>query len=117
MFILLLSFPDLVLFTLAQIMGSSEVRFVLPGMRICAQEDHYQSGSGTYALHGYIYSSLAGILQLQPVISVPNAATNPQSRTSTQDLVSVEVHSPGEQTVIPAVGDVVTAKVLSVNPR
>ena len=29
----------------------------------------------------------------------------------------VEVSAPGEETVIPAVGDVVTCKVLSVNPR
>ncbi|TRY64208.1 hypothetical protein TCAL_04908 [Tigriopus californicus] len=96
-------------------MGSSEMRFVLPGMRICAQEDHYQSGCGTYVLHGYVYASLAGVLQIQPVMKGP-ISENP-SQTSTQDLVSVEVHSPGEQTVIPAVGDVVTAKVMSVNPR
>ena len=32
-------------------------------------------------------------------------------------MVSVEVHSPHEETVVPAVGDIVTAKVLSVNQR
>ena len=33
------------------------------------------------------------------------------------EIVSVEVHSPHEETVVPAVGDVVTVKVLSVNQR
>ena len=33
------------------------------------------------------------------------------------EMVSVEVHSPREETVVPAVGDIVTAKVLSVNQR
>ena len=43
-------------------MGSRQA--VIPGMRICAAEDHYQPGLGTYILHGYIYASLVGRLRL-----------------------------------------------------
>ena len=46
-------------------MGTEQI--VIPGMRICAAEDdQYISGPGTYSLHGYIYSSLAGKLRLTP---------------------------------------------------
>ena len=32
-------------------------------------------------------------------------------------MISIEVHTPGEETAVPSVGDIVTAKVVSVNPR
>jgi exosome complex RNA-binding protein Csl4 len=60
------------------------------------------SGPGTYSANGYIYASLAGKLKLVK---------------QSEDTVKVEVHAPGEETVVPAVGDIVTCKVLSVNPR
>ena len=31
--------------------------------------------------------------------------------------MSVEVHAPGEETAVPSIGDIVTAKITSVNPR
>jgi hypothetical protein len=34
-----------------------------------------------------------------------------------ESSLTVEVHAPGAETIVPAVGDVVTCKVLSVNPR
>ena len=79
---------------------------MVPGMRLCAAEDHYTSGHGTYAFHGYIYASLAGYLQL-----ISNQKDN--------NHVLVEVHRPSgkAQTAVPAIGDIVTAKVVSVNPR
>lgn len=61
-------------------------------------------GSGTYTLNGYIYSSLAGFLKII-------------NKTDKENLKSIEVHSPGEETAVPAVGDIVTAKVVAVNPR
>ncbi len=59
-------------------------------------------------MQGYIYSSLCGFLKLVPKSKKTN---------SEEDLISVEVHAPGEQTCVPAIGDIVTAKVISVNPR
>ena len=80
-------------------------RIVVPGMRICAAEEHYVAGPGTYALHGYIYSSLVGFLDLV------------KKTKNDQEIVSIEVHTPNEETAVPAIGDIVTAKVVSVNPR
>ena len=71
------------------------------------------SGSGTYSLNGYIYSSLSGYLKLL------RRAHKPESNPGkiSDGLVSVEVHPPGDETAVPVVGDVVTAKVVSVNQR
>ena len=80
-------------------------RVVVPGMRICAAEEHYIAGQGTYALQGYIYSSLVGFLQLV------------KKTKDEQETVSIEVHTPNEETTVPALGDIVTARVVSVNPR
>ena len=42
-----------------------EKEIVVPGMRLCAlEEDRYSAGRGTYAMHGYIYASIAGNLRL-----------------------------------------------------
>ena len=102
-------------------------QIVIPGMRICAAEDQYVSGIGTYSLHGYIYSSLAGKLRLIPkTIEVENNQKRNEKAQedskniveSYQDIISVEVHAPGQdQTIVPSVGDIVTCKVVSVNPR
>jgi len=105
-------------------MGSVE-QIVIPGMRICATEEQYVSGVGTYSLHGYIYSSLAGKLKLVPRTIESDEKTKSGSKDETitsanklQDIISIEVHAPGQdQTIVPAVGDIVTCKVVSVNPR
>lgn len=81
-------------------MKASEV--VVPGLRLCESDDHHIAGAGTYAQHGYIYSSLLGSLKL----------TNTSS-----SCVSVEVEGCGQKTVVPSTGDVVTVEILSVNPR
>ena len=131
-------------------MGSRQA--VIPGMRICAAEDHYQAGEiraysrlsdslhyylfilptltgmGTYVLHGYIYASLVGHLRL-----VSNDKT--AAAADKNDMVTVEVEPRGGSVVgsdleaiggrgsqsgallVPEIGDVVTCRVLSVNPR
>ena len=61
-----------------------------------------QAGPGTYSQHGYIYSSLAGEVRL---------VTRPDS------VVSVEVRGGGRDTVVPAQRDIVTVRLLAVNPR
>jgi exosome complex component CSL4 len=79
-------------------------------------DEKLSPGLGTYTLHGYIYSSLAGILKLTP--KVLNSETKKVGEDLKDDTtLIVEVRAPGEETVVPAVGDVVTCKVLSVNPR
>lgn len=75
---------------------------VVPGLRLCESDDHHVAGSGTYLLHGYIYSSLLGQLKL---VTLKN------------NVVSVEVEGCGQVTTVPSTGDVVTVKVSNVNPR
>ena len=48
----------------------------------------FHTGFGTYALHGYIYSSLVGLLRLVP---------KPKGGKNDEFVVSVEVHSPKEE--------------------
>ena len=94
-----------------------EKEIVVPGMRLCAlEEDRYSAGRGTYAMHGYIYASIAGNLRLVSKGGKANKSEGDKGSGSSE-MVSVEVHSPHEETVVPAVGDIVTAKVLSVNQR
>lgn len=94
-----------------------EKEIVVPGMRLCAlEEDRYSAGRGTYAMHGYIYASIAGNLRLVSKGGKANKSEGDKGGGSSE-MVSVEVHSPHEETVVPAVGDIVTAKVLSVNQR
>ena len=71
-------------------------------------------GPGTYTLNGYVYSSLAGFLHL-----VKKKSNNEQQNGTqkVENVVSVEVHAPGEETAVPSIGDIVTAKITSVNPR
>lgn len=72
-----------------------------PGQRICAANESTLAGSGTYERLGYIFSTLAGIVE-----------------TSTQDKNNIiSVKSLGNKTVLPVVGDVVTARVEIVNQR
>ena len=50
-----------------------EKEIVVPGMRLCAlEEDRYSAGRGTYAMHGYIYASIAGNLRLVSKVEVFN---------------------------------------------
>lgn len=67
----------------------------LPGQRLCLSDQAHVSGHGTYERQGYIYSSLAGILNI----------------VSKNGVKVIEVHSVGEQTSIPMQGDIVTAQV------
>ena len=80
---------------------------------------------GTYVLHGYIYASLVGHLRL---VSNDKIADK-------NDMITVEVEPRGGSVVgsdleaiggrgsqsgallVPKIGDVVTCRVLSVNPR
>lgn len=68
----------------------------VPGQRLCLLDKTHMSGQGTYERGGYIYSTLAGVVE---VIEKDGVQT-------------VEVHVPGgESTVVPAPGDIVTAQI------
>lgn len=73
----------------------------IPGQRLCLADKEHISGCGTYERNGYIYSTLAGVV---------NVVKEEKSST-------IEVHSSKEQSIVPAPGDIVTAKVAIVNQR
>lgn len=75
---------------------------VVPGLRICQSDEGHVSGPGTYAQHGYIYSSLVGEIKLN---NMPDK------------IVMVEVEGVGQKIVVPTAGDIVTVRILSCNPR
>ncbi|KAF4532012.1 hypothetical protein B566_EDAN014737 [Ephemera danica] len=73
----------------------------VPGQILAVSDSEHVSGRGTYDRLGYIYASIAGIVN---VVS--------RSETSV-----VEVHSLKEQSIVPSPGDIVTARVLIVKSR
>ncbi|KAM6415673.1 exosome complex component CSL4 isoform 2-T2 [Rhynochetos jubatus] len=76
-------------------------RYCVPGERLCSAEEA-TAGSGTYARHGFIFSSLAGCLQ---------------RRSGDSGLPVVSVVRDAECQLLPDVGAVVTCKVCSINSR
>ncbi|KAJ8956054.1 hypothetical protein NQ318_016504 [Aromia moschata] len=74
---------------------AGELLICVPGQRLCLCDKVYTSGQGTYERQGYIYSQLAGYVDI----------------VEKDGVKIVEVHTSGEQTVVPAQGDIVTAQV------
>nr|CAD7424315.1 unnamed protein product [Timema monikensis] len=71
------------------------------GQRLCLSDKDYVPGCGTYERKGYIYSTLAGTVKIVK-----------------QDKSSIiEVHSISDQSIVPAPGEIVTAKVTIVGQR
>ncbi|XP_046476038.1 exosome complex component CSL4 isoform X2 [Neodiprion pinetum] len=73
----------------------------VPGQRLCLSDKVNVPGPGTYEQHGYIYSKLAGVVNL----------------VKDEHKSTVEVHGIREQSIVPAPGDIVTAEVMVVNQR
>lgn len=67
----------------------------LPGQRLSLCDKTHVAGQGTYERQGYIYSMLAGCVDV----------------ISKDGVQIVEVHTKGEQTLVPAQGDIVTAQI------
>lgn len=67
----------------------------LPGQRLAPSNNIYTSGHGTFERQGYIYSQLTGTVDI----------------VEKDNVKIVEVHSAGEETVVPAQGDIVTAQI------
>jgi len=74
----------------------------VPGQRLCVSDKVNVPGPGTYEQHGYIYSKLAGTIELH------------KENENTQTVI---VHGMTEQGIVPAPGDIVTAMVTLVNQR
>lgn len=74
---------------------SDEPLVCIPGQRLCLSDQSHVSGQGTYERQGYIYSMLAGTVDI----------------VEKDDVKIIEVHSSGEQTIVPAQGDIVTAQI------
>ncbi|CAH0549208.1 unnamed protein product [Brassicogethes aeneus] len=73
----------------------NEPLLCLPGQRLCLSDKTHTSGQGTYERQGYIYSMLAGTVDI----------------VEKDGVQIVEVHTKGEQTIVPVQGDIVTAQV------
>ncbi|XP_067007503.1 exosome complex component CSL4 [Anabrus simplex] len=71
------------------------------GQRLCLADKQTISGTGTYERGGYIYSTLAGIVNIKKA----------------EESSVIYVHSINDQSMVPVPGDVVTAKVTIVNQR
>ncbi|KAH0956384.1 hypothetical protein HN011_010306 [Eciton burchellii] len=78
-----------------------ELIVCVPGQRLCVSDKANLAGPGTYEQQGYIYSKLAGIV---------NLTTEDKTRIITVAGIT-------EQSVVPAPGDIVTALVTVVNQR
>ncbi|ELT98810.1 hypothetical protein CAPTEDRAFT_21100 [Capitella teleta] len=82
-------------------MANSEI--CVPGDRLCIADDTHQNGVGTFTVAGFIYSSLAGFRQ---DVLLPDGK------------IQVKVTSCSKtQGTVPEVGSLVTARILSMNPR
>ncbi|XP_065222876.1 exosome complex component CSL4 [Planococcus citri] len=76
----------------------------VPGQRLCLMDKDHVSGNGTYEHHGYIHASILGTVKINEASSDNNNKI-------------VEVHGINEQSVVPAPGDIVTAKVMVLTQR
>ncbi|XP_034255084.1 exosome complex component CSL4 [Thrips palmi] len=80
---------------------NNETLVCVPGQRLSIADKSHLSGRGTYERLGYIYATLAGVVKVVK-----------------QDKASlIEVRSSNEQSIVPAPGDIVTAKITLVKQR
>eukprot|EP00096_Caligus_rogercresseyi_P013941 TRINITY_DN6509_c0_g1_i1.p1 TRINITY_DN6509_c0_g1~~TRINITY_DN6509_c0_g1_i1.p1 ORF type:complete len:221 (+),score=73.40 TRINITY_DN6509_c0_g1_i1:25-687(+) len=84
---------------------------VVPGMRLCVADENNVSGPGTYSQNGYIYSSLSGTMRLL-------REKKKKEKDMSKSEVRITVVPPcSVYSEIPSLGDIVTVKVIAVNPR
>lgn len=67
-------------------MTNSDPVVCFPGDRLCASSENTIAGAGTYERSGYIYSSLAGILETQTEEKVGNEI--PHGKNENNETVS-----------------------------
>ncbi|RZC41047.1 EXOSC1 and/or ECR1 N domain containing protein [Asbolus verrucosus] len=80
---------------------SEDLLICLPGQRLCLSDQSHVSGQGTYERQGYIYSTLAGVVDI----------------IEKNKVKIIEVHSSGQQTVVPSQGDIVTAQIHTITQQ
>ncbi|EFA05246.1 exosome complex component CSL4 [Tribolium castaneum] len=73
----------------------------LPGQRLCLSDPSHVSGQGTYERGGYIYATLAGVVDIVPKDNVQ----------------IIEVRSSGQETLVPSQGDIVTAQIHTITQQ
>ncbi|XP_045477425.1 exosome complex component CSL4-like [Harmonia axyridis] len=73
----------------------AEKKICVPGQRLYVKDETYVSGNGTFERLGYIYSNLAGVVDI----------------IQKNNIKIIEVVNPNVQTIVPAHGDIVTAEV------
>ncbi|KAI8377554.1 uncharacterized protein BYT42DRAFT_546231 [Radiomyces spectabilis] len=78
------------------------IEAVTPGQRL-GYADDYIAGPGTYIRDGLLYASVVGLRHIEP-------ATDGQ-------LPTISVSKEKEQSAVPEVGNVITGKVIRVNPH
>lgn len=87
----------------------------VPGQRLCLLDKEHVAGQGTYERAGYIYATLAGVVDVveKNGVQVKKLPLFFLLIFITKFVFQVvEVHIPsGENTVVPAQGDIVTAQV------
>lgn len=72
-----------------------DMKICIPGQRLCVSDTTHHCGNGTYERHGYIYSSLCGVVNV----------------VQKKNYKVIEVINHNVQTIVPANGDIVTAEV------
>jgi len=79
----------------------SDAIICIPGQKICKEDESHKAGEGTYVRQGFIYSSLAGYIDI----------------SKETDHSIVQVKRGYEQGVVPTPATVVTVKITNVNQR
>ncbi|XP_015918494.1 exosome complex component CSL4 [Parasteatoda tepidariorum] len=74
---------------------------VVPGQYLCPSTENYTVGGGTYLRGDSIYSSLTGFLDF---------------KNDDKEII-VEVNKGFERSIVPGVGDIITAKVTNIRRR
>lgn len=72
-------------------MDSSDPIVCFPGDRLCATSENTIAGTGTYERSGYIYASLAGIVETKTEEKVKNDSKH--GRNNKQHFIFIAEHS------------------------
>lgn len=103
--------------------GEKNDLICIPGQRLCLSDENTVSGEGTYERQGYVYSLLAGVVNISQKDKVNHANLFDIKASGIHRFVSlfqskiIEVKTFGNQTIVPVAGDIVTARVTVINQR
>lgn len=94
----------------------------VPGQRLCAVTEYTVGGEGTYEKLGYLHASLSGVVRIRKRKKVSVCCWNCDLKKCKKKFFfsqnnHISVASFGSKTVVPVMGDVVTAKITVINQR